>query len=590
MASRIFDLLDYQLKNFPKEDALCGKAGGAWIRYSTAQVTEKARLFALGLTELGLQQGDRVALISQNRPEWNMADFGMLQAGIVNVPLYTTLVEQEMAFVLKDCGARLILVSDKSLYDQVQRIRQGDPALGEIYTFDEVPGAANWSRILEAGRRSGAAHALEERRDRIAPSDLATLIYTSGTTGTPKGVMLSHRNIVSNVLDCTHLAPASPAHRALSFLPLCHTYERLLTYWYMYKGTSIWYAESMDKIIDNIREIRPHFFSTVPRLLEKVFDRILEKGATLKGLKKKLFDSAVAMGLRYELNGANGLGYTLKLMVFSRLVFSKWRAALGGNVIAIVSGGAALQPRLARVFHAAGLVVLEGYGLTETSPVIAVNNFEPNSIRFGTVGPVLRSVEVKIAPDGEILCKGPNVMLGYYHRPDLTAEVIDADGWFHTGDTGAWVEDRFLKITGRIKELFKTSGGKYIAPQSIENKFKESPWIEQIMVIGENRRFPSALIVPSAAQLKSWCEAERLPLTSLAEMVADVRVIARMTEEVERCNRQFSQYEQVKAFRLVPAEWTTASGDLTPTLKLKRRIIEARHAALIEEMYTSHES
>jgi len=462
--------------------------------------------------------------------------------------------------------------------------------LGEVYTFDEIPGAANWSHILDLGKGSTAGERLDAVRERIAPSDLATLIYTSGTTGTPKGVMLSHRNIVSNVLDCTNLAPAAPEHRALSFLPLCHTYERLLTYWYMYKGTSIYYAESMDKIIDNIREIRPHFFSTVPRLLEKVFDRILEKGAALKGVKKKLFDSAVAMGLRYELNGANGLAYTLKLGVLRRLVFSKWREALGGNVIAIVSGGAALQPRLARVFHAAGIVVLEGYGLTETSPVIAVNNFEPDSIRFGTVGPVLRSVQVKIAPDGEILCKGPNIMLGYYHRPDLTAEVIDDDGWFHTGDTGAWVEDRFLKITGRIKELFKTSGGKYIAPQAIENKFKESPWIEQIMVIGENRRFPAALIVPAAAQLKTWCDTEHLPLTTTEERIADPRVIAQMNTEVERCNSQFSQYEQVKAFRLLPAEWTTASGELTPTLKLKRKIIEARYAGLIEEMYTGNES
>jgi long-chain acyl-CoA synthetase len=397
--------------------------------------------------------------------------------------------------------------------------------------------------------------------------------------------MLSHNNIVSNVMDCRGLAPAGPEHKALSFLPLCHSYERLLTYWYMSKGTSIYYAESMDKIIDNIREIKPNFFSTVPRLLEKVYDKILEKGKTLTGIKKALFFWAVDLGLKYELGNTNGLFYTLQLKVARKLIFSKWKEALGGNVIAIISGGAALQPRLSRVFNAAGICVLEGYGLTETSPVVAVNNFEPNSIRFGTVGPVIRNVSVKFAEDGEILCKGPNVMMGYYNRPDLTAEVIDKEGWFHTGDIGEMVENRFLKITDRKKEIFKTSGGKYIAPQAIENKFKESHFIEQIMVIGENRKFPAALIVPAFAFLESWCKSKELKYVSAENIIKEQQVIDRIAKEVEELNKSFGHFEQIKEFRLLPKEWTVQSGELTPTLKLKRKVIMERNNALIENIY-----
>jgi len=586
MATRIFELFDYQLQNFPKQDSICGKVNGTWRKYSSAEIATLADQFSLGLLEIGIQKGDRVGIISENRPEWNIADLGMLQIGVVNVPVYTTLSESETAFIFNDCRINLVLVSDAGMLARIRAVQKDIPTLREVYSFAELPGIKNWSEILHAGKNSGRKAERDSIRQSILPDDLATLIYTSGTTGNPKGVMLSHRNITSNVVDCGALAPATPEHRALSFLPLCHTYERLLTYWYMYKGASIYYAESMDKIVDNIREIRPQFFSTVPRLLEKVYERIMEKGKEQKGIKRVLFYWSVNLGLRYELNNANGMWYALQLKVARALVFSKWREALGGQVIAIISGGAALQPRLARVFHAAGIIVLEGYGLTETSPVVAVNNFEPNSIRFGTVGPVIPNVSVKIAEDGEVLCKGPNIMLGYYNRPDLTAQVIDEAGWFHTGDIGMFEDNRFLKITDRKKEIFKTSGGKYIAPQVIENKFKESPFIEQLMVIGENQKFPAALIVPSFSHLRSWCQIKQIPFHTPQEVIGNPEVMARISEEVDAYNKSLSQYEQIKKFQLLPKEWTTDSGDLTPTLKLKRKIIAERNKALIEKIYS----
>lgn len=585
MTTRIFDLFEYQLQNFPKLDSICGKVNGKWMKYSSSEIATQAGQFSLGLLELGVGKGDRIGIVSGNRPEWNIADLGMLHIGVVNVPVYTTLSESETAFIFNDSQVSIVLVADAKLYQKIIAVQKDIPTLRAVYTFDSIEGAKNWTEILDAGKQSGKAAERDRIRDSIQPQDLATLIYTSGTTGNPKGVMLSHRNIVSNVVDCKALAPALPVHRALSFLPLCHTYERMLTYWYMYKGASVYYAESMDKIVDNIREIKPHFFSTVPRLLEKVYERIMEKGKEQKGIKRILFYWAVNLGLRYELNNANGPWYGLQLKVARALIFSKWREALGGEVIAIISGGAALQPRLARVFHAAGIVVLEGYGLTETSPVIAVNNFEPNSIRFGTVGPVIPNVSVRIAEDGEILCKGPNIMLGYFNRPDLTAEVIDDGGWFHTGDIGVIEDNRFLKITDRKKEIFKTSGGKYIAPQLIENKFKESPFIEQLMVIGENQKFPAALIVPSFNHLRHWCESKHIPYTVPEEMILNPVVIARFRQEVEEYNKGLSQYEQVKKIELLPKEWTTDSGDLTPTLKLKRKIIAERNKLLVEKIY-----
>lgn len=585
MISRIFDIPEFQLDKFPKTDALVSKTNGNWTPCSTGDFVTGAREVAIGLLASGLQPGDTAAMISSNRPEWNIVDIGMLQCGVVNVPVYTTLSSSEIAFILNDCSAKIVFVEGVDLYRKIASVRNQVPSIMEIYSFETVSGASHWTKLREAGIQSGLEEKLDNIKNGIRASDLATILYTSGTTGLPKGVMLSHNNIVSNCIACEGLVPLSHKDRALSFLPLCHSYERMLTYLYMYLGVSIYYAESMDKIADNLREIQPQAFSTVPRLLEKVYDRITEKGKELKGIKKNLFFWALKLGLKFELGGKNGILYNLQLTLANKLVFSKWRAALGGNVRVIVSGGAALQPRLARVFWAAGVHVLEGYGLTETSPVIAVNNLEPDGVCFGTVGPVIQGVTVKIAEDGEVLCKGPNVMLGYFNRPDLTSEVIDANGWFHTGDIGIMVQNRFLKITDRKKEIFKTSGGKYIAPQALENKFKESLFIEQIMVLGENRKFPSALIVPSFSYLRKWCELKSIAFTSNEDIIRNRDILDRFDEEVETYNKEFGRTEQVKKFILLPKEWTIDSGELTATLKLKRKVILEKYKNDIDQLY-----
>lgn len=588
--TRLFEFIRHQAEKFPKKDSLAAKEQGAWRTYSTEEFIHTADRLSLGLLALGLQPGDKVAMISANRPEWNFADVGMMQVGVINVPLYTTLSESEVRFILNDCGARMILCGDESLYQKVKNIQKDVPSLSWVYTFDTIAGALNWTQLLEQGDQFLHPELLASRSKQVVPADCATIIYTSGTTGNPKGVMLSHYNVVSNVLAVEHLPPVNQNDRALSFLPLCHSYERVLTYLYQYLGVSVYYAENMDKIGDNIREIHPHVFSAVPRLLEKVYDKIVAKGKELKGLKRGLFFWALDLGLRYEHGNKNGWFYAIQLAVARKLIFSKWREALGGNTRVIVSGGAALQPRLARVFWAAGIPVLEGYGLTETSPIIAVNNFEPKGSAFGTVGPVINGVTVRIAQDGEILCKGPNVMMGYYNRPDLTNEVIDSEGWFHTGDIGTFEENRYLKITDRKKEIFKTSGGKYIAPQALENKFKESPFIEQIMVIGENQKFPAAIIVPSFAYLKDWCAIKEIPFVSSQEAVRLPEVLGRIAREVERINQDFAQPEQIKRFELVAHEWTIDGGELTATLKLRRKFIAEKYKDLILKIYAQEKN
>jgi long-chain acyl-CoA synthetase len=583
--TRLFEFIRHQAENYPKKDAFAGKENGAWKTYSTDEFIQLADEFSLGLLAMGLKPGDKVAMISANRPEWNFADVGMMQVGVVNVPIYTTLSESEIRFILNDCGAKLVFAGDEALYRKVDAIRSGVPTLSGIYSFDRIANASHWFEVLEAGRKGDYRNELNERRNAVSSADCATILYTSGTTGVPKGVMLSHDNVVSNVIAVEHLPPVNQYDRALSFLPLCHSYERVLTYLYQYLGVSVYYAESMDKISDNLKEIHPQVFSAVPRLLEKVYDKIVDKGKELTGVKRMLFFWALNLGLRYELDGKNGFLYESQLKLARKIIFSKWREALGGNTRVIVSGGAALQPRLARVFWAAGIPVLEGYGLTETSPIISVNNFEPRGTSFGTVGPVIKGVAVRIADDGEIICKGPNVMMGYYNRPDLTQEVIDNEGWFHTGDIGVFIDNHFLKITDRKKEIFKTSGGKYIAPQALENKFKESPFIEQIMVIGENRKFPAAIIVPAFAHLKKWCEIKSIDYTTNEEMVTRPEVVERIAREVEELNAAFSHHEQIKKFELVGHEWTIDGGELTATLKLRRKLIAERHQALIDKIY-----
>ncbi|MEO0310657.1 MAG: hypothetical protein RIQ89_314 [Bacteroidota bacterium] len=583
--SRTFDILYYRQQQYPQIPFLGSKQAGKWQACSIDQAIDTINKLSYALLKMGLSKGDTVAMISNNRPEWNYMDMAMAQLGVVNTPIYTTLSESEFTYILNDSGAKLCFVSDESLFRKITAIKDQCSNLTAIYTFDHLPQAVHYSTLIELGAASANPSALAASKAAVLESDLCTLIYTSGTTGNPKGVMLSHRNLVSNVWAVRNLTHQPPASVALSFLPLCHSYERILTYLYAYLGFTVYYAESLDKISDNIKELQPNIFSCVPRLLEKVFDKIMEKGKALTGVKRGLFFWAVDLGLRYDKRSSMGWLYDVQLTLANKLIFSKWREALGGNVKAIVSGGAALQPRLARIFWAANIPVLEGYGLTETSPVIAVNNFEPDSICFGTVGPVIEGVTVKFADDGEILCKGPNVMMGYYKQPQLTSEVIDREGWFHTGDIGTLVDQRFLKITDRKKEIFKTSGGKYIAPQALENKFKESNFIEQIMVVGENQKYAAALIVPAMPFVTAWAKEKGIKATTAAELVKTAEVKERIWQEVERLNKNFGQTEQVKKIALLEKEWTIDGGQLTPTLKLKRKFIGKEFKSEIDNLY-----
>jgi long-chain acyl-CoA synthetase len=535
---------------------------------------------------MGINIGDKISIIANNRPEWIITNMGLMEAGAINVPIYPTISESDLIYILNDIEVKYVFVSNKEMFEKVNRIRSFVPSILEIFSFDKIEGVKYWTKIIELGNQYYNNEKLEEIKKAITPSDVATILYTSGTTGNPKGVMLTHHNLISNAIANQDAANFNPEWKALSFLPLNHVFERMLTILYLYKGVSIYYAESMEKITENIKEIQPECFATVPRLLEKVYDKIVAKGHEQKGIKKIMFFWALNLGLRYELNGVNGWWYEFQLKIANKLVFIKWREALSGNIKGIICGGAALQPRLARVFTAAQIPVLEGYGLTETSPVIAVNNFRPNSICFGTVGPIIEGVEVKFAPDGEILVKGPNVMKGYYKREKETNEVI-VDGWFHTGDIGELIDNRFLKITDRKKEIFKTSGGKFIAPQIIENKLKESPFIEQVMVIGENQRFPSVLIVPSFLYLKEWCNIKGINYATNQDMILNEKIIVKYNKEVEKVNQKLSHHEMIKKFKLMPLEWTIDSGEMTPKLSLKRNLIAKNNETIITEIYNS---
>lgn len=581
--TRVFDLLTLSIEKHRKEDMVAAKQNGSWYKYSTEEFVAKANAVSSGLIASGIKKDDKVAIMSANRPEWNICDFGIMQIGATQVPMYPTLAESDIKFILRDADVKIVFVSEKSLFDKLAKVRAEEDIDYKIYSFDKIDGVPHWMEVLEIGERAEPVN-LQIYRDRITPEDLLTLIYTSGTTGTPKGVMLTHDNLVSNFISSSVLYPKGFT-KALSFLPLSHIFERMVLYMYFYLGVSVYYAQSMDTIAADLVEVKPHGFTTVPRLLEKVYDRIVAKGSELKGIKRKLFFWALDLGLKYELNGANGPWYEIQLKLANKLIFNKWRDALGGNILAVVSGGAALQPRLARIFWAAQMPVLEGYGLTETSPVIAVNGLDEGAAKFTTVGKAIKNVEIKIADDGEILCKGPNVMKGYYNRPDLSAEVIDSDGFFHTGDIGELLEGKYLRITDRKKEIFKTAGGKYIAPQTLENKFKESPYIEQVMVIGENERFPAALILPSFPALSAWCAREDIPYTSNEEMVKDQRVIDKIQSVIDNFNQNFGHWEQVKKFELLSKDWTIDGGELTPKLSLKRKVILQKYKLQVDKIY-----
>lgn len=574
------DFYYFPLKNQPKSDAFTQKVNGQWESTSSQELVEKAVLMSKGLLDIGIQKGDRIAIVSNNRTEWHLTDLAIQQIGAVNVPIYSNINPEDYNYILNDCGARVVFVSDEEILGKIKQIKDSVSSLEKIYTYNKISGEANYEELLNAVSSVN----VEEIRNSVTENDLATLIYTSGTTGNPKGVMLTHKNFISNVLASEPRLPIAKEQKALSFLPLCHVFERMLDYLYIYKSVSIYYAESMDTIADNLKEVKPQLFATVPRLLEKVYDKIVAKGTDLTGIKKNLFFWALELGLKYDPIVDGGFFYNLQLKLANVLIFSKWREALGGNVIAIVSGGAALQPRLARVFASAQIPVLEGYGLTETSPVIGVNSLLPNGRMIGTIGKPLENLDVKIAEDGEIIVKGPSVMIGYYNKPELTAEVIDEEGYFHTGDIGEFVNG-FLKITDRKKEIFKTSGGKYIAPQVMENKFKESRFIEQLMVVGEGEKHAAAIIQPDFVFLEGWCGRKNIDFKNPSEAIKNSRVIERITKEVEEINKNFAHYEQIKKFELVDAQWGITTGELTPTLKLKRKFILTKYQNLVDKIY-----
>jgi len=591
---RLFDCIEAQMENAPLEDMFATKEeGGIWKKYSTAEVKEIVDKLAAGLIHLGIsgndmsvERRDKIALISNNRPEWMFLDLAVQKMGAVLVPIYPTLAATELEFVLNDAEVKLVFVSDKDLYDKVQSVRSKTPSVQAVYTFDYTQPSLHWKEVSNKATEE-SFNQLKTVSDSIGYEDMVTIIYTSGTTGTPKGVMLSHKNILSNVMASTEVFTefCVKGDKALSFLPLNHIFERMVTYIYLFNSVAIYYAENLDKIGDNLKEVQPSVFTTVPRLLEKVYERIMGKGQELTGVKRKLFFWAVDIGSRYEVGTNQGALYNIQLALANKLIFNKWREGLGGKVKAIVTGAAACQVRLLKIFSAGKMNILEGYGLTETSPVISVNRFNDKNRKFGTVGTIINGVDVKIAEDGEICCKGDNVMMGYYKRPDLTAEVIDKDGFFHTGDIGMLIENKFLKITDRKKEIFKTSGGKYVAPQPIENKMKESKFIEQMIVVGPERKFAGALIVPSFENLKEWAKQNKISYGTIHDLVRNPAVLEMFKNIVEEFNQQFNHVEQIKKFELCAHEWTVDGGELTPTLKLKRKVIMEKYKDAIERIY-----
>ncbi len=584
---RLFDFPYYQLEKFPRPDALVTKKNGQWQKTSTQSFIDQACEISRGLMKLGIKKDDKIAVISSNnRTEWNIMDIGIMQTGAQNVPIYPTISEDDYAYVMNHSESKYVFVSDQEVYDKVMSIKSQVESLIEVYSFDDLKGCASWEEVKKMGQGDEFQEQLDTAMNSIGEDDLATLIYTSGTTGKPKGVMLSHKNIASNAIHSeTRLPIEHGGGKSLSFLPVCHIYERMLQYLYIYTGTGIYFAESLETISENLKEVKPEVMSAVPRLLEKVYDKIIAKGADLTGVKKKLFFWAVELGLEWEPYNKNGWWYEKKLGIARKIIFSKWQEALGGNLKAIASGSAALQPRLARVFNAAGVPVMEGYGLTETSPVISVNDMRNKGFKIGSVGKPLPETDVRIAEDGEIIINGPQRMIGYYKDPVKTAEAIDEKGYFHTGDIGEIDSEGFLRITDRKKEMFKTSGGKYVAPQIIENTMKQSRFIEQIMVIGEGEKMPAALIQPNFEFLKEWADRKNVKYTDTKDLCSNQQVIERYEQEVNEHNEKFGKWERVKTFRLTPEEWTIDAELLTPTMKLKRRNIKAHYKHLYDEIY-----
>lgn len=585
---RLFDFPYHQLKNQPNDAALVTKYNGKWVKTSTQEYLDKANSISRALLHLGIKKNDKIAVISStNRTEWNIMDIGVLQVGAQNIPIYPTISADDYEYVLNHSESMYCFVSDKDVLEKVLKVK-ANTKLKEVYSFDHIKGCKHYSELFELGNDESNQNEVEARKKDVKPSDLATIIYTSGTTGKPKGVMLSHWNITSNVLDSFPRVPLKDNKtRVLSFLPICHIFERVLIYVYQYAGTSIYFAENIDTIGDNAKEIKPNLMSVVPRLLEKVYDKIIAKAQEKSKIEQIIFNWAVKLGEQWKPYKQNGAWYEFKLSIANKLVFKKWRAALGGELYTMVSGSAALQPRLARVFCAAGMKVMEGYGLTETSPVVSVGMYKNNMFKIATVGKPIDNITVKIAEDGEILIKGPNVMLGYYKDEEKTSEVMTGN-YFHTGDKGEIDADGFLKITGRKKEMFKTSGGKYIIPTLLENELKQSRFIEQIMVIGEGEKMPAALIQPNFDFLKEWMQRKKLNIgNSIEEIINSKTVQSRIQKEVDKCNTKFGKWEQIKRFELTPDNWSIDAGHLTPTMKIKREVIKQKYHSLIEKIYRS---
>jgi long-chain acyl-CoA synthetase len=589
--TRLFDCIELHLQKGTTNTIIAAKENDHWNEYHIREVADTVNNLSAGLLKMGFGKGDntaegrdKIAVISKNRPEWVMLDLAVQKIGAVLTPVYPTINELELEYILRDAAVKIIFVNDKSLAEKVKSVQPNLPLLQQIFSFEKIDEARHWKEILSTAD-AVSLQQVEEIAGSIHYEDLATIIYTSGTTGKPKGVMLSHKNILSNVLDSMPCFPPGDNLKALSFLPLNHIFERMITYLYLFKGTSIFYAESMETIADNLKEVKPHLFTTVPRLLEKVYEKIMHKGEELSGIKRKLFFWANDLASKFEINKNQGFFYNMQLSIANKLIFNKWREALGNNLICIISGGAACQVRLIRIFTAARIPIMEGYGLTETSPVISVNRFEIEGRMFGTVGPLIRNVEVKIAEDGEILCKGPNVMMGYYKQPGLTAESME-DGWYKTGDIGMMVDNKFLKITDRKKEMFKTSGGKYVAPVVIETKLKESPYIENVMVIGAQEKYVGALIIPSFLNLKEWATQQNITYVSNQKILEEPQVKLLYKQEVEKYNKQFNHVEQIKRFELLPLEWSIETGEMTPKLSLKRKVIMEKYKDAVTRIYS----
>lgn len=584
--TRLFDFPYYQLETKPNNAALVTKYNGEWIKTSTQEYIDKSNAISRALLKLGVNKNDKIAVISStNRTEWNIMDIGVLQVGAQNVPIYPTICAEDYEYVLNHSESIYCFVSDEEVLEKVNKVK-ANTKIKDVYSFDHIKGCKHYSELLELGNDTSNQDDVEKRKGAVKPLDLATIIYTSGTTGKPKGVMLSHWNITSNVLNSVPRVPLKEGEtRVLSFLPICHIFERVLIYVYQHSCTSIYFAEGIDKIGDNAKEIKPNLMSVVPRLLEKVYDKIMAKAEELSGIKKGLFHWAVRLGEQWKPYKQNGAWYEFKLSIANKLIFSKWRAALGGELFTMVSGSAALQPRLSRIFCAAGMHIMEGYGLTETSPVVSVGKYADGYFKIGTVGKPIDGVEVKIAEDGEILIKGPNVMMGYYKDEEKTNSVMTGD-YFHTGDKGEIDSDGFLKITGRKKEMFKTSGGKYIIPTLLENDLKQSLFIEQIMVIGEGEKMPTALIQPNFDFVKEWIERKNHQVGASFEDIAQSEIVKkRIQKEIDKCNQKFGKWEQIKKFEITPEEWSIDSGHLTPTMKMKRDVIKKMYTDLIEHIY-----